>query len=84
MIGERRDLVGASDKRVDLHTISGRPIQILLLHHLNPDSELEPETCVAGFYNPESANKHQLLVISLNDTRRQGRYEKSQFSYQPL
>ena len=84
MIGERRDLVGASDKRVDLHTISGRPIQILLLHHLNPDSELESETRVAGFYNPESANKHQLLVISLNDTRRQGRYEKSQFSYRPL
>ena len=40
------------------------------------------EKC-SGFYNPWSANKHQLLVISLNDTPARALW-KSQFSYRSL
>ena len=79
VIGEARDLVGASDKRVDLHTISGRPIQILLLTiWIRTPNWSRAETC-AGFYSPESANKHQLLVISLNDTPARALWKKSIF-----
>ena len=71
VIGEGWDLVARllTKEPICIRFRAGA-IQILLLHHLNPDSKLEParDPGGAGFYSPESANKHQLLVISLNDT----------------
>ena len=69
VIGEGWDLVAAaSDKRVNLHKISVRRDPNFASAPFESGLKIGARTRDPGFYNQESANKHQLLVISLNDT----------------